>query len=99
MVTHDRGAGRIRLNLGPQLTGPPTLWHLGNLDGLEYLQWLPNPIRLYNSWQPRKFSDSPHPPEPGSSMKRDMRQIEAIAREFGMEPAERREFGDYLEDC
>lgn len=31
--------------------------------------------------------------------KRDIRQIDAIAREFGMEPDERREFGDYIEDC
>ena len=31
--------------------------------------------------------------------KRDIRQIEAIAREFGMDPDERREFGDYVEDC
>ena len=31
--------------------------------------------------------------------KRDIRQIEAIAREFGMEPDERREFGDYIEAC
>ena len=30
--------------------------------------------------------------------KRDVRQIEAIAREFGMNHAERREFGDYVED-
>ena len=28
-----------------------------------------------------------------------MRQIEAIAREFGMGDVERREFGDYVEDC
>jgi len=31
--------------------------------------------------------------------KRDIRQIEAIAREFGMDPHQRREFGDYVEDC
>jgi len=31
--------------------------------------------------------------------KRDIRQIEAIAKEFGMEPDERREFGDYVEEC
>ena len=31
--------------------------------------------------------------------KRDIRQIEAVAREFGMDPEERREFGDYIEDC
>ena len=31
--------------------------------------------------------------------KRDIRQIEAIAREFGMDPKERRDFGDYIEDC
>jgi hypothetical protein len=31
--------------------------------------------------------------------KRDIRQIEAIAREFGMDARERREFGDYVEDC
>ena len=30
---------------------------------------------------------------------RDIRQIEAIAREFGMDSEERREFGDYVEDC
>lgn len=33
------------------------------------------------------------------SKKRDIRQIEAIAREFGMDSDERREFGDYIEDC
>lgn len=33
------------------------------------------------------------------SKKRDIRQIEAIAREFGMAPDERREFGDYIEAC
>ena len=32
-------------------------------------------------------------------MKRDIRQIEAIARELRMGPVERREFGDYVEDC
>lgn len=31
--------------------------------------------------------------------KRDIRQIEAIAKEFAMDPQERREFGDYVEDC
>jgi hypothetical protein len=31
--------------------------------------------------------------------KRDIRQIEAIAKEFAMGPHERREFGDYIEDC
>jgi len=31
--------------------------------------------------------------------KRDIRQIEAIAREFGMDLEERREFGDYVEEC
>jgi len=31
--------------------------------------------------------------------KRDIRQIEAIANEFKMGPAERREFGDYIEEC
>jgi len=31
--------------------------------------------------------------------KRDVRQIEAIAGEFEMDPDERREFGDYIEDC
>ncbi len=30
--------------------------------------------------------------------RRDIRQIEAIAREFGMDSDERREFGDYVED-
>jgi hypothetical protein len=29
---------------------------------------------------------------------RDIRQIEAIAREFEMDPDERREFGDSIED-
>lgn len=33
------------------------------------------------------------------SKKRDIRQIEAIAEEFGMSPDERREFGDYIEEC
>ena len=28
--------------------------------------------------------------------KRDIRQIEAIASEFDMDPEERREFGDYI---
>lgn len=32
-------------------------------------------------------------------MKRDIRQLEGVAQEFGMDPIERREFGDYLEDC
>ena len=31
--------------------------------------------------------------------KRDIRQIEAVAREFGMDADERREFGDYVEEC
>jgi len=31
--------------------------------------------------------------------KRDIRQIDAIAREFEMDPEERREFGDYIESC
>jgi hypothetical protein len=31
--------------------------------------------------------------------KRDIRQIEAIAKEFDMDPEERREFGDYIEEC
>jgi hypothetical protein len=31
--------------------------------------------------------------------KRDIRQIEAIAREFDVGPEERREFGDYVEEC
>ena len=31
--------------------------------------------------------------------KRDIRQIEAIANEFRMDDEERREFGDYIEDC
>jgi hypothetical protein len=31
--------------------------------------------------------------------KRDIRQIEAIAREFNMDAEERREFGDFVEDC
>lgn len=33
------------------------------------------------------------------SKKRDIRQIEAIAVEFVMSPDERREFGDYIEEC
>jgi hypothetical protein len=33
------------------------------------------------------------------SKKRDIQQIEAIGREFQMDPVERREFGDYVEDC
>jgi len=31
--------------------------------------------------------------------KRDIRQIDAIAKEFDMDSDERREFGDYVEDC
>jgi hypothetical protein len=31
--------------------------------------------------------------------KRDTRQVWSVAREFGMDPDERREFGDYIEDC
>ena len=33
------------------------------------------------------------------SKKRDIWQIEAIATEFQMSPVERREFGDYVEEC
>lgn len=33
------------------------------------------------------------------SKKRDIRQVEAVAREFDMDSEERREFGDYIEDC
>ena len=35
----------------------------------------------------------------GMGRKRDIRQIEAIAKEFDMDDEERREFGDYVEDC
>jgi hypothetical protein len=31
--------------------------------------------------------------------KRDIRQIEVIAKEFDMDSVERREFDDYIEDC
>lgn len=31
--------------------------------------------------------------------KRDIREVETIARDFGMNPTERRRFGDYLEEC
>jgi len=31
--------------------------------------------------------------------KRDIRDIEAVATEFGMEEEERRDFGDYIEEC
>ena len=31
------------------------------------------------------------------SKKKDIKQIEAIAREFGMDEAQRRDFGDYVE--
>lgn len=31
--------------------------------------------------------------------KRDIREVEAIAAEFGMDPELRREFGEYLEGC
>ena len=31
--------------------------------------------------------------------KRDIRHVEAVARALGMEPDQRREFGDYLEQC
>jgi hypothetical protein len=31
--------------------------------------------------------------------KRDLRRVDAIAKEFGMPPDERREFGDYPENC
>jgi len=30
---------------------------------------------------------------------RDIRRLEAVEREFGMDPQERREFGDYIEQC
>ena len=32
------------------------------------------------------------------SRKRDIRRIEAVAAEFGMDPEEQREFGDDIED-
>lgn len=31
--------------------------------------------------------------------KRDIRDVEAVARAFGMDPIQRRDFGDYLEEC
>lgn len=31
--------------------------------------------------------------------KRDIRDVDAIAREFEMDPVQRRQFGDYLEEC
>ncbi len=31
--------------------------------------------------------------------KRDIQQVEAIAKEYEMDSQERREFGDYIEDC
>jgi len=31
--------------------------------------------------------------------KRDIHNIEAIAKEFGFEEEERRDFGDYIEEC
>jgi hypothetical protein len=31
--------------------------------------------------------------------KQDIRKFEAAARELGMSPRERREFGDYVEEC
>ena len=31
--------------------------------------------------------------------KRDIRQLEAVAKQVHMNDLERREFGDYLEDC
>lgn len=31
--------------------------------------------------------------------KRDIRDVEAIARAFEMDPDQRREFGDYLDQC
>jgi hypothetical protein len=31
--------------------------------------------------------------------KRDIRQIDAIGKEFDMDNEERHEFGDYIEDC
>jgi hypothetical protein len=31
--------------------------------------------------------------------KRDIKDVEAVARRFGMDPETRRDFGDYLEDC
>jgi phage terminase small subunit len=31
--------------------------------------------------------------------KRDIRDVEKIARQFGMDPETRREFGDFLEEC
>jgi hypothetical protein len=37
--------------------------------------------------------------QPAMVRKRDIRQIEAIAKEFGMDAIERREFGDYIEEC
>jgi hypothetical protein len=31
--------------------------------------------------------------------KDDLREIDAIAKQFGMDPEERRDFGDFLEEC
>ena len=31
--------------------------------------------------------------------KQDIREIEEIARQFGMDEEERRDFGDYVEEC
>jgi hypothetical protein len=31
--------------------------------------------------------------------KRDIQEVEEIARQFGMDEEERRDFGDYLEEC
>lgn len=31
--------------------------------------------------------------------KKDIREIDAIAKQFGMDAETRREFGDYLEEC
>ena len=36
---------------------------------------------------------------PSMGKKRDIRRIDAIAREFDMDIEERREFGDYVEQC
>jgi len=31
--------------------------------------------------------------------KDDIKRLEAVAKEFGMDPEQRREFGDYVEEC
>jgi hypothetical protein len=31
--------------------------------------------------------------------KQDIKEVEAIARKYGMSPEQRRELGDYLEEC